>query len=98
MQHSRGGFRAKTARYGGGPIVLGLEVADRPASQLEHLERADDPAAVVGMKAGGGLGVERGQPVVERRIAVLEGVALQPQAKVLVGAGPSNKPRSSAFK
>ena len=60
----------------GGPIVLRLELADRPASQLEHLECADNPAAVVGMKAGRRPWVERGQSFVERGIAVLEGVVL----------------------
>ena len=83
-----------------GPVVFGLELADRPAGKLEHLEGADDPAAVVGMKAGRRPRVEGGQTLVERGIAVLEGVVLEPQAELVDrplapgtsrGAAPSDR-------
>ncbi len=63
-------------------------VAYRPAGQLENFERADDPASVAGMKAGSGPRVEDGETLVERGVAVPEGVALEPQAKLLIGPGP----------
>ena len=70
VQARTGSSRARTGTWGRGLIVFGLKFADRPACQLENLKGTDDPAPVVGMEAGGGRRVERGQTLVERRVAV----------------------------
>ena len=86
---ARGSSRAKTGTLGrAGRSCSAWSSLIGPAGQLEHLESADDPAAVVGMKAGRRPGSMRGQTLVERGIAVLEGVALQPQAELAIGARP----------
>ena len=71
---------------GAGRSCSAWSVADRPAGQLDHFEGADDSAPVVGMEPGGGHGVKGGQAAVERGFAVLEGVALQPQAELAIGS------------
>ena len=87
VQAGTGEIERKDGNFGGrGPIVLGLEVADRPASELEHLQGADDTATILGMKAGGGRRVECGQSLVERSITALECFVLEPLAELSIGA------------
>ena len=60
---------------------------ERPAGQLDHLERPYQPAAVRRQDSPGRIGVHLGQSRVERRRAVRGQLGLQPGPQGRVGAG-----------
>ena len=68
--------------------VVAREVGgEGPAGDLDHLEGADDAAAVARQDRLGGLGVGGGEPGVQRAGAAQRELLLQPGADLGVGAG-----------
>ena len=72
--------------------MLDLELAQRPAGQLDDLQRPDDPPPVVGMQPGRGRRVEPRQPVVQGGVALGLGLLLQPSPQLGIGPRPGEQP------
>ena len=64
----------------------GRVALNAPPGELDHLERADDPAAVVGKDLRGGGGIDLGQAAVQRRRPEPRELGLELTAQVGVGA------------
>src|SRR5690606_36153483 len=68
-------------------VVAGQIGGERLPGDLDHFQRADDPAAVAGQDRPGGLGVGGGEPGVQRPGAAQHELLLQTGPDLGVGAG-----------